>query len=72
MQSGTADAEKHRKERERALGDGACQPVNDVGKPGAGELHARFEAAGLETEQQPPCQSPTLLRDGVNLGLAGN
>ncbi|MCX5093924.1 hypothetical protein OOK36_34640 [Streptomyces sp. NBC_00365] len=27
-------------------GDGACQPVNDVGKPRAGELHARFEVAG--------------------------
>ena len=32
--------------RERARGDGACQPVNGVGKPCAGELHARFEAAG--------------------------
>jgi hypothetical protein len=32
--------------RKRAQGDGACQPVNDVGKPCAGELHARFEAAG--------------------------
>ncbi|RPE38555.1 hypothetical protein EDD90_1456 [Streptomyces sp. Ag109_O5-1] len=30
----------------RALGDGACPPVNDVGKRDAGEPHARFEAAG--------------------------
>ena len=29
-----------------ALGDCACQTVNDVGKPCAGEPHARFEAAG--------------------------
>jgi hypothetical protein len=33
-------------DRERALGDGACQTVNDVGKPYAGEPHVRFEAAG--------------------------
>ena len=25
-------------------------PVNGVGKPGAGEPHARFEAAGAEEE----------------------
>lgn len=31
---------------ETCTGNGACQPVNDVGKPCAGELHARFEAAG--------------------------
>jgi hypothetical protein len=33
-------------QRERALGNGACQPVKDVGKPCAGEPHARIEAAG--------------------------
>ena len=34
----------------RAQGDGACQPVNDVGKPCAREAHARFDGRGLETE----------------------
>ncbi|MEV8211453.1 hypothetical protein AB0P40_41555, partial [Streptomyces sp. NPDC079189] len=31
--------------RKRTQGDSACQSVNDVGKPCAGEPHARFEAA---------------------------
>jgi hypothetical protein len=46
--------------RKRAQGDGVCQPVNDVGKSCAGELHAHLKWWGLETERQLPCQSPTL------------
>lgn len=48
-------------DRKRAQGDGACQSVNDVGKPCAGEPHARLKRRGLETERKPPRQSPTLL-----------
>ncbi|SDP61948.1 hypothetical protein SAMN04487981_12924 [Streptomyces sp. cf386] len=45
----------------RTLGDGACQSVNDVGKPCAGELHARFEAAGAGNgaEATAPVPDPT-------------
>lgn len=49
-------------DRDHAQSDGACQTVNDVGKPYAGELHVRFEAAGAGNGAvTPPRQSPTLL-----------
>ncbi|MEU4302160.1 group II intron maturase-specific domain-containing protein [Kitasatospora aureofaciens] len=50
-------------DRERTRGDGACQPVNDVGKPCAGELHARFEAAGTgnAASATAPVPDPTSL-----------
>src|SRR6266540_3746020 len=39
-------------QREGALRDCACLAVNDVGKPGAGEPHARFDRGPL-AKQQP-------------------
>ena len=49
-------------------GKSRMPPVNDVGKPCAGEPHARFDGRGLETEPQPaaPRQSPTLLDRDVH------
>src|SRR5215218_8702574 len=49
----------------RALGGGACKPVNDVGKPCAREAHARFDGRGLETEPSratAPVPDPTEYR----------
>ena len=36
----------------------ACQAVNYVGKPCAGEPHARFERGALETERDGPRRQP--------------
>jgi hypothetical protein len=34
----------------------ACHAVNGGGRPCEGELHARLDGEGLETEQPPPRQ----------------
>jgi hypothetical protein len=40
------------------MGDAACLAVNDVGKPCAGEPHARFDRGPL-TKRQPRCTGTT-------------
>src|SRR5690606_40661348 len=63
LSRGVADAARGLPpQRERALGNGACRPVNDVGKPCAGEPHARSEAAGTGNGASPataPVPEPT-------------
>ena len=52
---------------------GRTPPVKNVGKPCAGEPHARFDGRGLETgrNQRKPRQSPTLPILGFDLGELG-
>ena len=53
--------------------EGRTPPVKNVGKPCAGEPHARFDGRGLETgrDHAEPRQSPTLLDRDLGCGGAG-
>src|SRR5215216_3815415 len=55
-------------QRENTAEGGACLAVNDVGKPGAGEPHARFDRGPLAKQQ--PRRAGTDAPTGKPAGLS--